>query len=348
MFDKSMKILIIRFSSIGDVLQSLSLIDVVRKKNPMAQVDFLTQKQFEEFFVTHPGLHRCFYVPKKSGLREIWAISKELKNQGYTHVYDAHNNLRSRLVCWCLRLRGARFQFLRRSIQRWKRWMLFRFRIHLFPKPFSGQMDMIRPLKKWGMDGQVPSQPSLYIQESVIQNARLKLGSWADKKFITLAPSAAYPLKRWPLEYWSELIQISTDQHFVLLGGSEDQFLSELSVQYPSRVLNLAGQLSLAESAAVVGLSQILISNDTGVMHMAEQQNHPCVALMGPAPFGFPSKPSTRVLERELWCRPCSKHGQGPCINKEFQKCLRDISPTEVFQTVGKIGKKIGERTGVL
>jgi ADP-heptose:LPS heptosyltransferase len=100
----------------------------------------------------------------------------------------------------------------------------------------------------------------------------------------------------------------------------------------PSRVLNLSGQLSLQESTAAISLCRGLISNDTGLLHVGEQLGKKTIALMGPAPFGFPSRPSTRILELNLPCRPCSKHGQGPCVNEKFQRCLVDITPEQVHR----------------
>ncbi len=105
----------------------------------------------------------------------------------------------------------------------------------------------------------------------------------------------------------------------------------------PGRVINLAGQLSLSESACVVAHAQALVSNDTGLMHVAEQLGKPCLALMGPAPFGFPSRPATEIFQIPLACRPCSKHGQGPCVNVELQKCMRDIQPGAVAQSLRRV-----------
>jgi ADP-heptose:LPS heptosyltransferase len=155
--------------------------------------------------------------------------------------------------------------------------------------------------------------------------------------FVTLAPSAAHPLKRWPLEKWIQLIQMLPQTRFVVLGGKEDQFLVPLQEQFPDRVRVLAGQLTYLESAAAVVRSRALVTNDTGLMHIAEQTGKPCIALMGPAPFGFPSRPTTLVLERNLSCRPCSKHGQGPCRNPIYQECLRSIEALEVKQALQKV-----------
>lgn len=329
-----MRILIIRFSSIGDVLQTLSVVSRWREEFPQSEIHVATQSRFTPFFENHPDVKRVWTVPKKSGVSELWRLAGELGQENFTHIYDAHNNLRSRLLVLMLRIKLKMFSFVRRPVYRFKRFLLFRFRLNLFEKPFSGQMDQLRPLKAWGVSPRLPKGPSLHLPNELVQQMKEKLEALSLRSFIALAPSAAYPLKRWPREHWEKLIECSPESRFVLLGGPEDTFLNEMAERFPSQVVNLAGELSLMESAAVVSLSQGLVSNDTGVMHMAEQLNHPCVALMGPAPFGFPSKPSTQVLERHLYCRPCSKHGQGPCINKEFQKCLRDISPKEVKTTM--------------
>lgn len=331
-----MRILVVRFSSIGDVLQTLSVLSELRRAFPEASVHMATQSRFTPFFNEHPMVERVWTVDQKTGLKDLWKLSGRISEEKFTHIYDAHNNLRSRLLTLMLRFRGGRFRLLRRSIYRWRRFFLFKFRVNLFPKPFSGQMDQLRPLKGWGVDVQIPKEKSLFLSEGLIKSTKNSLEQKGFHSFIALAPSAAYPLKRWPRESFERLIKDSSEK-FVLLGGPEDHFLEEMALKYPQRVINLAGKLSLMESAAVVFLSEALVSNDTGVMHMAEQLNHPCVALMGPAPFGYPSKPSTLVLERELKCRPCSKHGQGPCVNKEFQKCLRDISVSEVASAIGKV-----------
>jgi len=263
-------------------------------------------------------------------------LAKILRQENFTHVYDAHNNLRSRFIGWVLkgtfnwRQLIGKIHFLRRSIYRWRRFLLFKFHHNVFPKPFNGQADLLRPLKKWGIELAAPPVPQLFLSASAQEVAQKKLGSSVTRSFVALAPSAAFALKRWPLAHWKDLISSQKDLSFVILGGPEDQFVAELVQVAPDRVLNLAGQLSLNESAAVIELAQALVSNDTGLLHVAEQLGKPCVALMGPAPFGFPSRPKTTILELDLPCRPCSKHGQGPCVNAQFHKCMVDILPSQV------------------
>lgn len=278
----------------------------------------------------HPSIKKIIPFDRRSGLLALLRLGWALRQEKYSHVYDAHNNLRSRILCWTLSSVFGGPIFLRRSIRRWKRFLLFNFRINRFQMPFSGQRDLLEPLTQWGLSPELPKVPQFFPSESARSrvNNLIKEKSW--HRFVTLAPSSAYELKRWPLRHWQSLIQILDTTKFVCLGGPEDTFLEALAAQYPDRVWNLAGKLNLAESAAMVERSQLLIANDTGVMHLAEQLGNACFALMGPAPFGFPSRPSTVVFERNLSCRPCSKHGQGPCRNSEFQKCLVDITPEEV------------------
>lgn len=335
-----MKILIIRFSSIGDVLQCLSVAGALSLRFPDAEIDWITREDLKGLVEEHPQIRRVYTINKvESGLVSLWSLAQILRSQRYDRIYDAHNNLRSHLICWFMygpwmlfgRLRGLKF--LRRSIPRWKRFLLFRFRINFFRQPFSGQRDLLEPLKKWGVPEDSPPAPQLFLKAEDQQ----KIQGWGE--YIALAPSAAFALKRWPLPHWKSLIQILHDKKFVVLGGKEDGFLKELVDVAPDRVICKAGELSLGASAACIKGSQLLIANDTGLLHMGEQLGKTCIALMGPAPFGFPSRPTTKIMELQLACRPCSKHGQGPCVNPEFQKCLAAITPREVAQQVNVLLK---------
>jgi ADP-heptose:LPS heptosyltransferase len=163
--------------------------------------------------------------------------------------------------------------------------------------------------------------------------------NWNLKEWICLAPSAAFPLKRWPISHWRNLIQLLPKEKFIILGGPEDHFLKEISKGFENQVHLQMGSCSFQESAAWIQKSKALISNDTGLLHVAEQLGHPTLALMGPAPFGFPSRTqTTTILQKNLDCRPCSKHGQGPCTNPDFHACMQTILPEDVLQTLRSRG----------
>jgi len=339
---KAARFLIIRFSSFGDVVQSLSLPSAIKQQYPEAEVHWITRHDMAPLLVGHPHIQRIWKFERKAGLRGLLRISCEMRGENFTYIYDAHNNLRSRLITFVLRpfgFLGLGAHFIRRSIRRWKRFLLFRFRINTFEMPFSGQRDLLEPLQPWGISKIPPPVPQIFPSEESLQQARDLLQNYTGA--VLLAASSAHFLKRWPVAHWQELIRLMPLQKFVLLGGPEDTFFSEIQAVAPERVLNLAGKASLLISAAVVQLGRALVSNDTGLLHVAEQRGLPSIALMGPAPFGFPSRPSTKIMELNLACRPCSKHGQGPCVNKvKYHQCLVDITPAEVASQLQKILEK--------
>lgn len=336
------KVLVIRFSSFGDVLQSLSIAGALNRAWPDCKIHWVTRKDFSPLVETHPLIQKVWSVEKGSSLRSLFQLACHLNCEKYTHIYDPHNNVRSRILCLLLFLlnlasnRRLRWT-LRRSVYRWKRFLLFRFRINLFEMPFNGQRDQLRPLLKWGISIETPSAPQLFVSREAKQKAKDFIGQWTTQPYIALAPSAAYELKRWPLGHWKSLISQLSQFHFIILGGPEDCFLNQLAELDSTRIYSLVGQLSYQESAAVIENSMALVSNDTGLMHAAEQMGVPCIALMGPAPFGFPSREKTKIMELDLNCRPCSKHGQGPCTNPRYHQCLAGIEPSRVAQNLMSI-----------
>ncbi|WP_413293483.1 glycosyltransferase family 9 protein [Bdellovibrio sp. HCB185ZH] len=341
---KGAKFLIIRFSAFGDVVQTLSVPSAIAQAFPDAEIHWITRKDMAPLLRNHPHIHKVWEFDRKAGAFGLMKLVWSMRPVCFTHIYDAHNNSRSRIISLILRpfgFLGLGPKFIRRSIRRWKRFLLFRFRINKFEQPFNGQRDLLEPLQKWGVSKFSPPAPQIFVSADVVEKARGILGDFVDT--VSLAPSAAYFLKRWPKEYWAQLIQLMPEQKFVLLGGPEDSFIEDIHAVAPERVMNLAGKTSLQVSSAVVGLSRAVISNDTGLLHVAEQLGKRTIALMGPAPFGFPSRPTTKIMELDLYCRPCSKHGQGPCFNKEkFHKCLVDITPAQVAEQLRII---LGEKS---
>ncbi len=327
------KILIIRFSSFGDVVQSLSLPTRLAELGMPSEIHWVTRKDMAPLLEGHPFISKIWTLDRAQGLVGLFQLISELKKQRFTHIYDAHNNLRSRLISLMLQPPVAISRwlnpplFIRKSQKRLKRFLLFKLRLNTYEMPFSGQRDLLEPLTQWGLNKELPPTPQIYISDAALSIAKKSI---LFPHFIAVAPSAAHALKRWPLEHFKKLIALNPEQNFVCLGGPEDSFIQELSSMSPQRVLNLAGKLSITESAAVILLARGLITNDTGLLHVAEQLGKKTIALMGPAPFGFPSRSTTKIMQLDLDCRPCSKHGQGPCVNSVYHRCLVEITPTMV------------------
>jgi len=326
------KILVIRFSSFGDVTQALSIPTKLQKlKNP--EIHWVTRSDFVPLLEGHPHIQKIWPLKKQEGITALLQLIFNLRKENFTHIYDAHNNLRSLIISLFLAPPFSSVQFIRKSQKRWKRFLLFSLKKNTYQMPFSGQRDLLEPLAKWGIDESLPPPPQIFIHPKAnefIQNWR-KENQIQD--YICFAPSAAHTLKRWPMTHWKKLIEMNPQQRWVALGGAEDSFIQD----FPSHIFNMAGKTSYQETAALILQSKCLVTNDTGVLHIAEQLGHPAIALMGPAPFGFPSRPSTCVLELMLSCRPCSKHGQGPCRNPSFHECLIGISPELVHAKLQNI-----------
>lgn len=338
MITSKTKILILRFSSFGDVTQCLSVPTRLHELSDQAEIHWATREDMAPLIEGHPHVDFVWTLSRHEGIKGLWRLILNLKKERFSHIYDAHNSLRSRLICLFLSPPLALTRIFdaplltRKSKKSFKRFMLFKFHKNFFEKPFSGQRDLLEPLQKWGLGKTLPPAPQIFLPHSAQEQVRHRLAKHdlVGQKFICLAPSAAHLLKRWPLDYWKKLIAMNPERNFICLGGPEDQFIGELVAVNPKRVFNWAGELSLTESGAAIEASELLISNDTGVLHLGEQLGKSTIALMGPAPFGFPSRTSTKIMEIDLPCRPCSKHGQGPCVNEKFQRCLVDITPEQV------------------
>jgi ADP-heptose:LPS heptosyltransferase len=321
------KVLIIRFSSFGDVTQALSIPAVIRSNWPESEVHWVIREDLSHLLQNHPAIAKVHSLRRDTGLSGLLRLALALRNENFTHIYDAHNNTRSFLISTLLRFFRTP-KYILKSQFRLKRFLLFNFRINTYEMPFSGQRDLLKPLAKWNLMTDLPPAPQLFLNKSdFLKTESLSFGS---KSYIAIAPSAAFELKRWPVDHWKSMIQNMPNEHFVILGGPEDNFTEEILRIAPDRVTNLAGKLSLRESAGVVAKAKLLISNDTGLLHVAEQLGKRVIALMGPAPFGYPSRSTTTKLELNLSCKPCSKHGQGPCVNSNFHQCLKGISPATV------------------
>lgn len=300
----------------------------MKEAHPQAQISWLVRSDFKGLVETHHGLAHTWAFDKKSGLKGLLELCLFLSQQNYTHVYDAHNNVRSHIVVNLLRffhtLRLKAWPSLvRRPKNRLKRFLFFKFRLKVLPQPFKGALSFIEPLKSWGIPTRMPPAPQLFIKD---------FSQKLPTPFLALAPSAAWPNKRWPVEHWKKLVPLLAPWPLVILGGPEDTFCEEIASLAPERSINLAGRLSLSESCSVVKNSALTISADTGLLHVADQLGVKNIGLIGPTAFGYTSQPQSEILEVSLPCKPCSKDGRTPCVNPIYQKCMKDILPEFVAQ----------------
>jgi len=327
------KILIIRLSSIGDIIQCSGVPRNLKKLFPRSEIHWLVRSDNTELVKFNPFIDKVIVFDRSLGLSGWGKLTRNLAQENYTHVYDAHNNLRSRLLTPHLKPK----YFARRSKNRFKRFLLFWLKINLFQKHYKPSESFIEPLRPWGVVSDHHGG-DLHIDPATLEKVKklIQLENRADVRTIALAPATAWVKKTWPEDYWKALIAKilqETNYQILILGGPQDEFCKNLILD-SSRVFSFQGRLSLLESAAATNLCDALIVADTGLLHMTESLGKDVIGLFGPTPFGFPSRLKSQTLEVPLWCRPCSKDGSGLCFNPVFQKCMKDIKPDTVFNAL--------------
>ena len=342
---KNAKVLVIRFSSMGDIVQCFFALPYLQSIAKDTELHWITRNDFFELVSLHPLLNKTWNLNREpgffGGLIGLIRLGLELRTQNYTHIYDAHSNVRSHILSFILKpshIFGFNKTFIRRSKNRIKRFLLFKFRIDLFPLPQSMASTYIKPILSWVdlkslQSVEVSNYKSFNAPKAIGPQLRDNLYKFMDS--ILLVPSASAELKRWPIDHWKNLILAMPQSQFVVVGGPSDTFCEEIKNVAPQRVQNVTGQLSWAQSAWLAGQAKTVVSNDTELGHLADYLGKRTFMFIGPVPFGYPHRSSTQVLEQTLPCKPCSKHGFDPCKNKELKKCLVDITPQSVAKIVG-------------
>jgi len=327
------KVLIIRLSSIGDIIQCMSVTGGLKNHHPNCEIHWIVRKDLASLLRIDPRIVNLIEFDRKDGMLGFIKLGFKLRNEGYTHVYDAHSNIRSNILKLILRPLGIGPKLITRTKARLKRFLLFKFRINLLPKPFRAFESFRSPLKKWNItDFYTPLSNWVFPKETV-ERCKTLLQEQPSKT-ITLVPSAAWELKRWPVEHWRKLVELLPDFHFNILAGPQDDFCDEIVAADPQRVNNLAGKTSLLESFCVTSLSKYVVSGDTGFLHAADLFNVPGCAIIGPTAFGYPTGEKMKIFELGLPCQPCSKHGDTKCKLAENKKCLMDITPQQISNEV--------------
>jgi len=180
--------------------------------------------------------------------------------------------------------------------------------------------------------------------ESIFKSKLNPQSAICNSQLIVLQPGARWNNKRWPVENFSALVKLLAqkfpDARFAILGSADDKSLGEkISAAEPNRILNLCGETSLPEMIEWIRLCDLMITNDTGPMHVAAALGKPLVALFGPTeprrtgPYGQ----LQNVLQIQLPCEPCMKSN---CTWKNPIECLTTISPQTVFERAQKLISK--------
>jgi len=344
-----MHILLVRFSSMGDVVLQTSVINWLRAIFPKnLRLTFLTSKEFSSLLLHHPGLDQIMDFDRKNG--GSWEeLIKKIRELHLEHpidfIFDLHGTLRS------LRLRFRFWWIPSLSVdkRRLERFLLTKVKIPflkklIHEKIFGLEPQVFRILKD--MENLFGSRLSIWKTQDFRQGPHREVTSLASqapynlpKPYLALSPSASFESKRWPINYYIELckkILEETSFHVVILAGPHDHFCSAFDGIKDERLINLQGKTSLIQTMSILSQSRLAIGNDSGANHIAEAFGVPALTIFGSTDpkFGFaPHGSSSRFIYKSLWCSPCSTTGKKECF-REKHYCMELITSSEVFKEV--------------
>ncbi|MBN2813690.1 MAG: glycosyltransferase family 9 protein [Bacteroidales bacterium] len=329
------KILVVRLSSIGDIILTTPLLRSLRKAYPQAHITFLIKKQFRELLEHSPYIDELVTFDKNEGMAELVKIKKELKKQQFDLYLDIHRNLRSRFLRYGL---GARHNTTYHKLIV-KRTLLIWTGINLYGKVKPVYERYFDSVRKFGIhyDGQ---GTEIHVNPDALEKPRTMLveaGYDFVAPLVVICPSATYFNKRWLPEGFVKTAGhlIAEKNAFVVVhGGYEDiELCDNIAHTIGHRAVSMAGKLSLSGSAALLRFSSLVIANDTGLLHMAQSQKKPVVGIYGPTTreLGyFPVEQNSIVVETQVSCRPCTHNGLDYCPKKHF-RCMKEISAESVI-----------------
>jgi lipopolysaccharide heptosyltransferase II len=333
--NQQLRILIIRLSSMGDIILSTALVRMLRNKFPKATIDFLCAKQFSEIFAHNPHLNTVLKYDKDKSSSDIisWRNEYIKQNGKYDILIDLQNNLRSKI-----------------------------FRGGIYEDSYEIKKNRFRKLglvffkRRFGQFKQIPEIYMEAFKSLEVKDDGIGLELWLKndgneyphnrfekKKYrkIAFAPGAHHFTKRWPPEKFVRLIFMVKERYkqteIVLVGGKADKAITDVILaKTDMNVIDCTSSASILKTAEVIDECDLLITNDTGVMHIAAARQVPIIAIFGSttADFGFtPFRSQFKIVEEELACRPCTHIGRSDCPKNHF-KCMMEIEPERVLQVM--------------
>jgi ADP-heptose:LPS heptosyltransferase len=310
-----LKILVLRFSSIGDIVLTTPVIRCL-KKQLGAEIHFLTKKPFAGMLTANPYCDQVYTFEKELDT----GLVSQLKSEAYDLVVDLHHNLRTFRLKWVLGRPSRAFKKLN-----WEKWLLVNTSWNMLPKQHivARYLATVAHLGVQddgeGLDYFIPSDTTL--PDECLPKT----------PFIAFAIGATHATKRLPEAKILELCK-AIGQPLVLLGGKTEELEGQRIAEAAGpNIYNLCGQLSLHQSALVAQQAQRVITHDTGLMHIAAALRKPITSLWGSTvpEFGmYPFYPTgldqnTSLEVSGLNCRPCSKIGHEKCPKGHF-RCMQE------------------------
>ena len=327
-----MKFLIIRFSSIGDIVLTSPVARCLKNQLEEARIHYLVKQKFGALVSANPFIDKVHLFEN-----DLDKTIKELKSENFDYIIDLHNNMRSSLVK--LRIRAIPFSFHK---QNFNKWLLVHLKINRLPG-ISIVDRYLDPLKSFGVVNDGKGLDFFIPKKDIVNTVSFPVTF--RKGFIVFAIGANHVTKRMPVEKIIGLIK-NINLPVILLGDENDKIQGDKIVSAAgNNVLNACGLYNINQSASIVKQSKVVISHDTGLMHIAAAFGKKIISIWGNTvpEFGmypYQPDPDSRIIQVEnLKCRPCSKLGFKKCPKKHF-RCMNDINTEQVARLVRELFQK--------
>lgn len=329
-----MKILILRFSSIGDIVLTTPVLRCLKTQNPSYSLHYATKVQFAGLLSNNPYISKLHLLDK-----DLNSLIRELKAENFDIVIDLHRNIRTRLIKTSLRVKSFAFDKLN-----WEKWLMVMFKINILPYEHivDRYIDTCKSLNVVndgnGLDYFISPETTLGLPD-------------LPSSYLVYAIGAQHNTKKLNLNKKIELLNKVEESTVYLIGGKNDHEEGDALASKCKNAVNLSGQLSIDQSALLMKGARAVISHDTGMMHIAAALKKPIISIWGNTipEFGMtpyygdsgnikieghevfvvkqenehvklpdPKVPNLILEVEDLSCRPCSKIGYKQCPRGHF------------------------------
>lgn len=326
------RILVINTAFIGDVILTSPLINALRKNFPESSIDFLLIPETKNVYERDIRIDKVIVFDKRKIIARVihfFSVIKQLRRNRYDLAVSVQSSLTSSLLMIMGNIK-ERVGFPRQNL-------LTRSVKHV---PGLHMRERILRLMNAFTEEKFSTDTELYIPESDLLHVKNIIGEQKSKFIIAIAPGSAKFTKQWLEEYFIELCKLLKDINatIYLIGGKTDYGLSERIKKGSEnkKVFNLCGKVTIIQSAALIKSADILLSNDSAPLHLANAVKTKVLAIFGPTikSLGFyPYREDDKILEVELDCRPCGKHGGSACPLGHFN-CMKNLTPDYVYKEI--------------
>lgn len=336
--NNSKKILIVSPGWIGDVVIAQSLFKYIKYRDTETIIDILAPAWSHELYSTMPEINEIFVMPlghSQFQLKKRWQIGKSLRNKKYYQAIILPNSWKSAIIPFaaCIPVRTGWLGEMRFGLL--NDWRILNKKMYPMMVQRFLMLGVTKTVANKNLDWQ-SFQPRLEIKKNH-ENIKLKnLFLIEEKPLLILCPGAAYgPAKCWPAEYFAEIANYKKSKNWqiVLLGSQSDKSMGvKIQKLTKNACIDLIGKTSLIEALNILSSATLVISNDSGLMHLTAALNRPLIALYGSSSPEFtpPLSVKAKIIYLKLSCSPCFER-KCPLVHLN---CLKELTPKIVLKTV--------------